>query len=187
MILLVDNFDSFTYNLVDYFEQLGQKVYVVRNNITPNSLDWSQFSHMVLSPGPESPAKANYLLDYLEKGASNKLPIFGVCLGHQAINVFFGGTLKKGSQPMHGKISSVQHNKDTLFKDISTPLNVVRYHSLEIDKLGDNLKVICLGPNKEIMGIKHKKEQIYSVQFHPESVLTDFGLKIFSNWLKISV
>lgn len=187
MILLVDNFDSFTYNLVDYLEQLNEQVTVIRNDVHPDSIEWEKFSHMVLSPGPESPEKANYLLNYVEKGIRNSLPCLGVCLGHQAINIYFKGTLKKGKKPMHGKISAISHQNDALFNGMTSPFNVVRYHSLEIDKLGNQLEVISLGPNEEIMAIKHQNKQIYGVQFHPESILTDFGLKIFSNWLKISV
>ena len=186
MILLIDNFDSFTYNLVDYFHQLGEKVLVVRNNISPSQIEWSPISKVVLSPGPESPEKANFLMTILNECISRNLPCLGVCLGHQAINIHFGGNLKKGIRPMHGKVSHITHNSTKLFHEIPSPLRVVRYHSLEIDNLGNELEIISLGPNEEIMAIKHKSKEIYGIQFHPESILTDFGLKILSNWLKIS-
>lgn len=186
MILLVDNFDSFTYNLVDYFNQLGMEIDVVRNNIDPESIDWKKYNGLVLSPGPESPEKANYLLSYLKKG-SELMPVLGICLGHQAINQYFGGTLKKGEVPMHGKVSTItQTVKDSIFNDITLSFNVVRYHSLVIDKLANDLEVIAESIDHEVMAIKHKRLKIYGVQFHPESILTDFGLKLLDNWIKVT-
>ena len=144
MILLIDNFDSFTYNLVDYFHQLGEKVLVVRNNISPSQIEWSPISKVVLSPGPESPEKANFLMTILNECISRNLPCLGVCLGHQAINIHFGGNLKKGIRPMHGKVSHITHNSTKLFHEIPSPLRVVRYHSLEIDNLGIRYRKIKL-------------------------------------------
>lgn len=186
MILLIDNFDSFTYNLVDYFNQLGQVVDVVRNNIHPNKLDWSKYHGIVLSPGPQSPEKANYLLEYVSF-AKNRLPILGICLGHQALNLSFGGTLKKGKRPMHGIVSVVkQLQADHIFNGIKQRFNVVRYHSLVIDVLSNDLVSLSQSEDDEIMIFKHRNLPIYGIQFHPESILTDFGLKILYNWLKVS-
>lgn len=187
MILLVDNFDSFTYNLVDYFRQLGEDVEVVRNIIDPETIEWSRYQGLVLSPGPETPEKANFLLKYLAI-AEDKLPILGICLGHQAINIHFGGTLKKGKIPMHGKVSTITQtgNKDPLFLDIPEAFNVVRYHSLVIDKLAIPIHTLAETVDNEVMAIKHINKKIYGVQFHPESILTDFGLKLLDNWLKVT-
>jgi anthranilate synthase/aminodeoxychorismate synthase-like glutamine amidotransferase len=186
LILLVDNFDSFTYNLVDYFEQLGQEVEVIRNDVNPESVNWKKYHGLVLSPGPETPEKANFLLQYLEKAAQN-VPILGICLGHQAINIHFGGTIKKGLQPMHGKISIVKKvNEDLIFNQLPIQFNVVRYHSLIIDDLGKDLVVLGETALKETMIIKHSLRPIYGIQYHPESILTQFGLKILENWLQLA-
>lgn len=186
MILVIDNFDSFTYNLVDYFEQLNVEVDIIRNDVLVQDIAIEKYQGVVLSPGPETPEKANNLMKYLAE-FTGKLPILGVCLGHQAINVHFGGSLKKGIRPMHGKISTfTQRTNDAIFDEMSVNFEVVRYHSLEIDRLGKDLVVLGHTEDNSIMVIKHKLQQVYGLQFHPESILTQFGLKILENWLKVA-
>lgn len=186
MILVIDNYDSFTYNLVDYFYRLGEEVKVIRNTVLPSEINIHLYSGLVLSPGPETPEKANYLMEYINEFYA-KIPILGICLGHQAINNFFGGTLKKGIRPMHGKVSLVYHSRRTdFFHEIPEEFKIVRYHSLVVDRLGEDLESICSSEDKTIMGIKHKKYNIYGVQFHPESILSEYGLKMLDNWLKLS-
>ena len=186
MILIIDNYDSFTFNLVDYFSRLGVEVDVIRNDCPVEKIEISRYKGLVLSPGPETPEKANNLMSYL-KAFHDKIPILGICLGHQAINIFFRGELKKGKKPMHGKVSVVNHGEnEDLFHEIPQNFKVIRYHSLVIGDLGTDLKIICNSEDNEIMGIKHNFFDIWGVQFHPESILTEYGLKLLDNWLKLS-
>lgn len=184
MILLVDNFDSFTYNLVDYFEQLGESCYIVRNNVSPFSLPDLPFSQVVLSPGPGTPEYAGYLLEYV-KYFENKLPILGICLGHQAIAQYFGAKVEKAIKPMHGKLSAIQKAIDApIFKGFPASWQVVRYHSLIVKKIEktDLLSLACTLEG-ELMVLKHKTLEIYGIQYHPEAALTEFGIEILENWL----
>ena len=186
MILIVDNFDSFTYNLVDYFNQLNIEVDIVRNNVSPTSINWNKYHGLVLSPGPETPEKANYLMQYIAC-CVGRLPILGICLGHQALNIHFGGSINKGIKPIHGKVSKCTvliENK--IFKDIDNQYNVVRYHSLKIDSLGKEIEILAESEDQCPMIISHKKECIYGIQYHPESILTQFGLKILQNWTELA-
>jgi len=184
LILVIDNFDSFTYNLVDYFQQLGQNVDVKRNNLRHSDLIADRYSGVVLSPGPGIPENAGALLEVIDYYAGRK-PLLGICLGHQAIAVHYGGKLKKANKPMHGKISNILHEVDPIFKNIPDHFNVVRYHSLVCDQLPDGLMTIAKSSENEIMAIRHQCDSVYGIQFHPEAALTDFGLEILRNWINL--
>lgn len=184
MILLLDNFDSFTYNLVDYFQQLGIEVKVFRNNVDLSEINQYSYEGIVLSPGPETPNKAGNLLKVVEY--YQHLPILGICLGHQAIAEFFGATIEKAQYPMHGKCSLITHKNEGIFKKIPSPVQVVRYHSLIVNKLPDCLLETAWTNKQENMGIQHKELPIYGVQFHPESILSEFGIDLLKNWLEIN-
>lgn len=184
MILLIDNFDSFTYNLVDYFEQLGESCFIVRNNVSPLTLPDLPFSQVVLSPGPGTPEHAGYLLEYV-KYFENKLPILGICLGHQAIAQYFGAKVEKANKPMHGKLSTITKTVESpIFKGFPDSWQVVRYHSLvvkEIEKA--DLVPMASTLENELMVFKHKTLEIFGIQYHPEAALTEFGIEILGNWL----
>lgn len=182
MILLLDNFDSFTYNLVDYFNQLDVSCHVVRNNVPLAEVMEEKYEGIVISPGPEVPEKAGNLLQVLDQ-YHDKLPVLGICLGHQAIGQYFGASLVKGQRPMHGKISAITIQPDPLFDQIPERINVVRYNSLVIDKLSDNLLPLAFSHENELMALKHKKLPVWGIQFHPEAVLTEYGLQMLKNWL----
>jgi len=171
---------------MDYFHQLGLKIEVFRNDTPVESIQWSQYSKVVLSPGPSYPENANFLMDYIERIDQQSLPCLGVCLGHQAINNYFGGDLKKANRPMHGKVSMIYHYTDLIFSEVPNPTQIVRYHSLVINNLGKGLVDISHTSENEIMAIKHETKPFYGLQFHPESILSDYGLKMLSNWVKIS-
>ena len=183
MILIVDNFDSFTYNLVDYFNQLGEECEVIRNDISPNVLDKGKYSALVLSPGPGKPEEAGYLMEFI-KSFENELPILGICLGHQAIAKYFGAEVKKAIKPMHGKLSGIHPlTEDELLKGINQAFNVVRYHSLVVGSLENTLlRPLASSNENENMIFKHQLLPIYGIQYHPEAALTEHGLKILSNW-----
>ena len=185
MILILDNFDSFTYNLVDYFHQLGVEVEVLRNNVPFDNLISEKYSAVVLSPGPGIPANAGNLMQALDFYYT-KVPVLGICLGHQAIGKFFNGEIKKAQYPKHGKISEISHEGDVLFSNIPATFNVVRYHSLICANVSDDLEIIAKTNSGEIMALKHKDLPIYGLQFHPEAVLTQFGLEILRNWKNIN-
>ena len=185
MILVVDNFDSFTYNLVDYFNQLEIEVEVLRNNAPLKELLSEKYTGLVLSPGPGLPAKAGNLMKVLEFYHA-KIPILGICLGHLAIGEFFESEIKKAQKPMHGKISEIFHDKDPLFYNIPPVFNVTRYHSLICDKLSYELLVIAKTNSGEVMALKHTDLPIYGLQFHPEAVLTQYGLEILRNWKNLN-
>ena len=186
MILMLDNYDSFTYNLVQYFGALGEKVRVFRNDkITIARINELKPKKIVISPGPGRPENAGISCDLIRE-FSGKIPILGVCLGHQAIGYTFGGKIINAKQLMHGKTSLIYHTGETIFKGIPNPFEATRYHSLLVDPktLPECLKVIAWTKDKEIMGLKHKTFPLLGVQFHPESVLTKSGMDILSNFLK---
>nr|WP_155209346.1 aminodeoxychorismate/anthranilate synthase component II [Fulvivirga aurantia] len=180
--MLLDNFDSFTYNLVDYFEQLGIKCQVVRNDTDPDKIFEQPFDGLVISPGPEVPGKSGNLIQVLDY-YHDKIPVLGICLGHQAIGEYFGGKIVKAQKPMHGKLSKTSLNTDGLFKHIPNTIQVVRYNSLLVDELPDSLKVIGKSETGEIMALRHNTLPLWGVQFHPEAALTEYGLEILKNWL----
>ncbi len=182
-ILLIDNYDSFTYNLYDYLAQLGAQCTVIRNDeYTLDELRKMDFDALMLSPGPKTPKDAGLL--QLIHAFHRSIPIMGICLGHQAICEYFGGTLRKASLPMHGKTSLLTHTEHFLFDNIPSPYEVMRYHSLIIENLENtDLEIISSTYEGEIMAIVHKELPVFGVQFHPESVLTKNGLQLLSNWL----
>ena len=187
MILVLDNYDSFTYNLVHYIGESGQEVLVVRNDeITIEQINDLNPEKIVISPGPCTPKEAGISIELIK---NTTVPLLGVCLGHQAIGAAFGGNIIKAPEIFHGKLSEVEHNNENIFKGIDSPYSVVRYHSLIIEKdsLPDELKITgVLKDNPEIiMAIEHKDKPIYGVQFHPESIETDFGMKLIENFLAL--
>ena len=186
MILMLDNYDSFTYNLVQYFGALGEKITVFRNDkITIAKIKKLKPERIVISPGPGRPEDAGISCDLIRE-FSGKIPILGVCLGHQAIGYAFGGRIINAKKLMHGKTSLIYHTKDTIFKGIPNPFEATRYHSLLVDSktLPECLKITAFTKEKEIMGLKHKLFPLWGVQFHPESVLTKSGMDILENFLK---
>ena len=187
MILVLDNYDSFTYNLVHYIGDSGEEVLVVRNDeITIEQIQDLNPKKIVISPGPCTPNEAGLSIDLIK---SSTVPLLGVCLGHQAIGAAFGGNIIKAPEIFHGKLSKVKHNQENIFKGIDSPYSVVRYHSLIIEKdtLPEELEITgVLEENPEIiMSIKHKQRPIYGVQFHPESIETKFGMELIRNFLAL--
>ncbi|MBF0154371.1 MAG: aminodeoxychorismate/anthranilate synthase component II [Magnetococcales bacterium] len=186
MILMIDNFDSFTYNLVQYFGELDQEVQVFRNNaITLEEVDRLAPSHIVLSPGPCDPDQAGITLEVI-RHCSGRFPILGVCLGHQAIGQAFGGKVIRAPYAMHGKTSSIHHHDVGVFSGLSNPFQATRYHSLVVDreKLPVCLKVTAWTDDGLIMGLKHQSLNVEGVQFHPESILTCHGHDLLRNFLR---
>ncbi|MGK0444798.1 MAG: anthranilate synthase component 2 [Bermanella sp.] len=194
MLLMIDNYDSFTYNVVQYFGELGADVKVFRNDeITIEEIEALNPDHLVISPGPCTPNEAGVSVDAI-KYFAGKLPILGVCLGHQSIGQAFGGNIIRAGQVMHGKTSDVFHEDKGVFANLSNPFTATRYHSLVIEKdtLPDCLEVTAWTQNEdgsieEIMGVQHKTLAIQGVQFHPESILTQHGHDLFANFLKMKV
>ncbi|WP_028357554.1 anthranilate synthase component II [Brackiella oedipodis] len=187
MLLMLDNYDSFTYNLVQYFAELGQDVTVLRNDqTTVTEIEALNPERICVSPGPCDPAQAGISIELIQHFAGKK-PILGVCLGHQAIGEAFGGKTIRSKQIMHGKTSLVSHKGTDVFKNIPSPFTVVRYHSLSTDRasLPDCLKITAQTDDGEIMGIAHKKFPIYGVQFHPESILSEYGHRLLQNFLEL--
>lgn len=184
-ILLVDNYDSFTYNLYDYWLRLGVSCSVVRNDeLDLSAFKQIQFKALVLSPGPEKPKDAGLLMELIDY-YHDKKPILGICLGHQGIGEYFGARLLKGTVPVHGKTSIIHHHQHSIFKDLPTSFEVMRYHSLELRQFEHtDLDIIAKTSDNIVMAIAHRHLPIYGVQFHPESILTQFGLEIMDNWLK---
>ena len=184
-LLMVDNYDSFTYNLVQYFGELGEIVHTVRNDeITIAEIAALGPDRICISPGPKTPAEAGISVDIL-KEFKGKLPILGVCLGHQAIGAAFGGKVIRAKQVMHGKTSVIAHTGVGVFKDLPSPFTVIRYHSLAIERasLPDCLEVTAWTDDGEIMGVRHKDYDIEGVQFHPESILSEHGHALLKNFL----
>ncbi len=184
-ILIIDNFDSFTYNLVDYFEVLGVNCTVYRNNVGLPKILSQTYDGIVLSPGPGVPQKAGGLLAIIEY-YHDKVPLLGICLGHQAIGEFFGSDLIKARKPMHGKVAKTIFLDDPIFREVPFNSEVVRYHSLILGNLGENLLVIARSDKNETMAVRHKTLPIWGIQFHPEAYLTKHGLLILKNWLSIN-
>ncbi len=186
MILMIDNYDSFTYNLVQYLGELGQDPKVVRNDkITLSRIRSMRPEKIVISPGPGYPKDAGISMDVIRE-FGGKIPILGVCLGHQCIGEVFGGRIVRARRLMHGKTSKIYHNGKDIFKGIPNPFDATRYHSLIVERktLPSCLEVTAETSTKEIMGLKHKKYPIWGVQFHPESILTESGIKLLANFLK---
>jgi anthranilate synthase component 2 len=188
MLLMLDNYDSFTYNIVQYFCQLGEDVQVHRNDkITLAEIEALKPARLVISPGPCSPEEAGISVAAITHFAG-KIPILGVCLGHQSIGAAFGGNVVRSSSLMHGKTSPINHDEKELFKDLPNPFQATRYHSLIVERstLPDCLEVTAWVDNGEIMGLRHKALPIWGVQFHPESILTERGMDLLQNFLNLS-
>ncbi|MDU0370918.1 anthranilate synthase component II [Hymenobacter endophyticus] len=185
-ILLLDNFDSFTYNLLDYLRQLGCEVEVRRNDAPLAELRQLPFDALVLSPGPGTPATAGNLLAVIAEYHAQK-PILGVCLGHQALGEFFGASVQRGQRPMHGKVSEVEWTQpDVLWQNLPARMPVTRYHSLVLQQLPPCLEPLAftISSAPEIMALRHRTLPLHGVQFHPEALLTPHGLALLGNWVK---
>ncbi len=185
VILLLDNYDSFTYNLKDYFEQLGQEIVVARNDelsiVEVANLD---VDALVISPGPGRPQEAGICMELLTK-CSGKIPVLGICLGMQAIGLHWGAKLNRAAYPMHGKLSLIDVSEHALFENLPQQFQVCRYHSLVLSGIEQTkMKVLATTEIGEIMAIEHSRAQMVGMQFHPEAILTQFGLQMLSNWLK---
>jgi anthranilate synthase component 2 len=186
MLLMIDNYDSFTYNIVQYFGELGEDVRVYRNDeITIEQIEALNPDRICISPGPKAPAQAGISVEVLKHFAGKK-PILGVCLGHQAIGEAFGGKVIRAKQVMHGKTSVIAHTGVGVFKDIPSPFTVIRYHSLAIERasLPSCLEVTAWTDDGEIMGVRHRQFDIEGVQFHPESILSEYGHALLKNFLE---
>ncbi len=187
MIFVLDNFDSFTYNLVQYFQQLGRTVKVVRNDAaTVEEVLGLRPEAIVLSPGPGRPENAG-IMPALIRAAAGKVPLFGVCLGHQAIGQAFGMQVIHAKRIMHGKVSTVDHDGRGLFTGLSSPFKAVRYHSLALDEatLPPELEITARSEDGEVMGIRHREALIEGIQYHPESILTSTGKRQLANFLEL--
>ncbi|MFZ7120318.1 MAG: anthranilate synthase component II [Eubacteriaceae bacterium] len=187
MILIIDNYDSFTYNLYQFIGEINSNVLVYRNDeITIDEIKNLKLERIVISPGPGYPRNAGISKEVI-RTFGKEIPILGVCLGHQAIGEVFGGKIVEAPKMYHGKTSIIEHNEKKLFKGINKSLQVMRYHSLIIDKSNfpDELEITASTKDNEIMGIKHKEYPVYGVQFHPESIMTNKGKTIIKNFLEI--
>jgi len=187
MLLMIDNYDSFTYNLVQYFGELGEDVHVHRNDeITLSEIEALKPARLCFSPGPCDPVRAGITLAAIRQFAG-KVPIFGVCLGHQAIGEAFGGKVVRAQQVMHGKVSMIHHAGAGVFRDLPNPFEATRYHSLSIERATAPacLEVTAWTDDGEIMGVRHRELPIEGVQFHPESILTQHGHKLLANFLGV--
>jgi anthranilate synthase component 2 len=184
VLLLIDNFDSFSYILADMIRQTGMEIKMVRNDAPLSQLVLAEYEGLILSPGPGVPRASGNLMEVLHY-YHDKIPILGICLGHQAIGEYFGAVLVKGAQPVHGKISKVtQVNPHPILEGLPPFFNVTRYHSLELTNLPSTLETMLISTKGEIMALAHKLLPIVGVQYHPEAHLTEFGLELLSNWVK---
>jgi anthranilate synthase component 2 len=186
MLLMIDNYDSFTYNLVQYLGELGEDVHTVRNDaITLDEIERLAPARIVISPGPCAPAQAGVSVPLL-KHFAGRVPILGVCLGHQAIGEAFGGRIVRAREIMHGKTSPITHDGRGVFRGLPSPYTVIRYHSLAIERasLPDCLEITAETDDGEIMGVRHRHHRVEGVQFHPESILTEHGHALLRNFLR---
>jgi anthranilate synthase component 2 len=186
MLLMIDNYDSFTYNLVQYFAELGAEVQVYRNDeISVEQIEKLKPQHIVVSPGPCTPNEAGISVAAIRHFAG-KIPVLGVCLGHQSIGQAFGGKIIHAKQLMHGKTSPIFHNNTSVFRGLPSPFTATRYHSLVIEKetLPDCLEITAWTEDGEIMGVRHRTLAVEGVQFHPESILTEYGHDMLKNFLE---
>jgi anthranilate synthase component 2 len=187
MLLMIDNYDSFTYNLVQYLGELGADVRVYRNDaLTLEQIAAWRPDRIVLSPGPCTPSEAGICVPLIERFAGS-IPILGVCLGHQAIGQAFGGRIVRAKRVMHGKVSSIRHRGQGVLTGLKNPLTATRYHSLVIERasLPSSLEVTAESEDGEIMAVRHRKSRVEGVQFHPEAILTEQGHALLSNFLKM--
>ena len=188
MLLVIDNYDSFTWNLVQYLRELGREVRVERNDaLTPDEALASGAAAILLSPGPGTPDEAGISLDLVAACADARLPLLGVCLGHQAIGQHFGGRIVRAPAPMHGKVSAIAHDGSGVFAGLPSPFDATRYHSLVLapDSLPDGLIVNARAPDGTIQGLRHGTLPIHGVQFHPESIASEHGHVLLANFLRL--
>lgn len=192
MYVMVDNYDSFVYNLARYFEELGEEIELVRNDSVDvekleEMLEDGKLDGIILSPGPKSPKDSGKCLEVLER-MEGRVPILGVCLGHQIIGYRYGGNVKKGVRPMHGKVTPIETVQQRLFKELPKVYDVTRYHSLVVEKenMPDCLLVDAVSKDGAVMAVSHKEYPVYGVQFHPEAVLTEYGHEILKNFIDIT-
>ena len=186
MLLVIDNYDSFTYNLVQYFGELGAEMKVIRNDeLTVDEIESLAPDKIVISPGPCTPNEAGVSVEVVKR-FGGKIPILGVCLGHQSIAQAFGGDVVRADRLMHGKTSMMEHDEKSVFRGLPQPFEATRYHSLIVQKdtLPDCLEITAWTQEGEIMGLQHKEHEIHGVQFHPESILTAEGKNLLANFLK---
>ena len=185
MLLVIDNYDSFTYNLCDYFAQLGEDICLIKNDEADGvEVSRMKFDRLVISPGPNTPRESGHLMSIIQS-MHQKVPILGICLGHQALGEFFGAKLVHAEQPMHGKVSELFHDGNGLFEGLPQQFNVCRYHSLLLkDVESTQLETTAWTDQKECMGFKHQQLPISGIQFHPEAILTEHGLSILKNWIR---
>jgi len=187
MLLMIDNYDSFTYNLVQYFGELSQEVVVYRNDeVSLEEIAEMRPAHIVISPGPCTPDEAGISVPLVQRFAG-EIPILGVCLGHQSIGQAFGGKIVHAKQVMHGKVSLIHHERKGVFSGLQEPFEATRYHSLVIEResLPDTLEVTAWTDDGEIMGVRHRRLPVEGVQFHPESILTQQGHELLGNFLAL--
>ena len=187
MVFVLDNYDSFTYNLVQYIGECGHECVVRRNDqTTTDEIAAMRPTHVLVSPGPCTPQEAGISIDIFQHFAG-KVPVLGVCLGHQALAEAFGGKIVRAAKVMHGKTSAIQHDGKTIFRDVPSPMTATRYHSLIVEEssLPQELEVSARSEDGTIMGLRHKSVPVDGVQFHPESILTDHGKKLITNFLKL--
>lgn len=187
MVLVIDNYDSFTYNLVQYLSELGAAIEVRRNDqVTLDEIEGMEPERVVISPGPKTPAEAGVCIGLIQRFAG-KMPILGVCLGHQAIGEAFGGRVVRAPEIMHGKVSSISHDGETVFSGLPNPFLATRYHSLIVEResLPACLAVSATSANGLIMGIRHSDLKVEGVQFHPESIMTNAGRQLLGNFLRL--
>ena len=185
-ILVVDNYDSFVYTIVGYLDQLGAETTVVRNDQVPPTAQWHGIDGVLVSPGPGTPADAGQSLDVIRFCARQALPMLGVCLGHQALGEAFGATVTHAPELMHGKTSEIQHEGTGVLRGLPAPFTATRYHSLAVvrETVPDELEITAETASGVIMGLQHRELPLHGVQFHPESVLTEGGHRLFANWLE---
>lgn len=183
-VLVVDNYDSFTFNLVQYFGELGADPVVIRNDVmSPEEGRELHPDRLVISPGPGRPEEAGFSVDYVQR-LGTEIPTLGVCLGHQAICVAFGGKVERAPEPRHGKTSPITHDRRGIFHDLPNPFTATRYHSLATVDLPDDLEVAARSEDGVVQAIRHRELPITGVQFHPESVMTEVGKELLSNFLE---
>lgn len=189
MLLLIDNYDSFTYNLVHFLGDLGAKCVVHRNDqITVDEALALKPAGIVLSPGPCTPNEAGICMDLIRAAAKEQVPLFGVCLGHQSIGDAYGGDVIRAPAPMHGKMSTIEHHGETIFRGINGPFQATRYHSLVVkrDTMPDDLKIVAETHDGLVMAVSHRHHPVHGVQFHPESIMSEHGHDILRNFLDLA-
>ncbi len=189
MILMIDNYDSFTYNVAQYLAELGHPSHVVRNDkISLAEINERDIKALIVSPGPGSPDEAGISLDAIRYCAEKRIPVLGICLGHQCVGVAFGGRIAHAPKLMHGKVSPISHNASSVFKNIPNGFLATRYHSLVIapESMPRELNVTATADDGAVMGVAHKSLPIHGVQFHPESIITEHGHKLLANFLELA-